>query len=153
MYSYYQYWWKTKLCSSGEDVVVQLDSCAIFATGPIDHERSPYKWCCRVCRVELSPMGRDVRELLSHYRTGGHLVREHRIRFETPGVPLFDQHENEWLGIALQEAKRRAKEMYPIPLSLNPVNCWLAKKKFARKCCFFFSSVGTVFIDSFPHSI
>ena len=64
-------------------------------------------------------MSRGVLELLSHYRTEDHLVREHRIRLETPGAPLFDQHENEFLGIALQEAKRIAKEIYPISPQLD----------------------------------
>ena len=128
---------ETRLCSSGEEAVVPTGKrqrpkyslktsmlrkhpvLQFSATGPIDRERSPYKWWCRVCRVELSLMSRGVLELLSHYRTEGHLVREHRIRLETPGAPLFDQHENELLGIALQEAKRIANEMYPISPQLD----------------------------------
>ena len=128
---------ETRLCSSGEEAVVLTGKrqrpkyslktsmlrkhpvLQFSATGPIDREMSPYKWWCRVCRVELSLMSRGVLELLSHYRTEGHLVKEHRIRLETPGAPLFDQHENELLGIALQEAKRIAKEMYPISPQLD----------------------------------
>ena len=85
-----------------------------FATGPIDREKTPYKWWCRVCRVELSLMSRGPLELLSHYRTESHLLKEHRIRMETPGLPLYDREEVELQGIALQEAKRSAKDMHPI---------------------------------------
>ena len=99
------------------------------ATGPIDRAKSPYKWWCRVCRVELSLMSRGVLELLSHYKTEGHLVKEHRIRLETTGTPLFDQNENELLGIALQEAKRIAKEMYPIPPQLDSCKLLVGQEK------------------------
>ena len=85
-----------------------------FATGPIDREKTPYKWWCRVCRVELSLMSRGPLELLSHYKTESHLLKEHRIRMETPGLPLYDREEMELQGIALQEAKRSAKDMHPI---------------------------------------
>ena len=81
-----------------------------FATGPIDRQKTPYKWWCRVCRVELSLMSRGVLELLSHFRTDSHLVKEHRIRLETPGVPFFDRSEKALTGSALQEAKKVAKE-------------------------------------------
>ena len=138
---------ETRLCSSGEESVVPTGKrqrpkyslktsmlrkhpvLHFSATGPIDRERSPYKWWRRVCRVELSLMSRGVLELLSHYRTEGHLVREHRIRLETPGAPLFDQHENELLGIALQEAKRIAKEMYPISPQLDFCKLLVGQKR------------------------
>ena len=89
------------------------------ATGPLDRDRSPYKWWCRVCRVELSLMSRGSLELISHYRSDSHLIREHRIRIEVPGMPLYDKDERELLGIALQEAKKKAKEVYSIPLQLD----------------------------------
>ena len=85
------------------------------ATGPLDQNKSPYKWWCRVCRVELSLMSRGSLELVSHYRSDSHLIREHRIRMEIPGMPLFDKDEKEMLGVALQDAKKKAKDMYPIP--------------------------------------
>ena len=88
-------------------------------TGPLDRDRSPYKWWCRVCRVELSLMSRGSLELISHYRSDSHLIREHRIRMEVPGMPLYDKDERELLGIAVQEAKKKAKEVYPIPLQLD----------------------------------
>ena len=69
-----------------------------FATGPLDRSKDPYKWWCRVCRIELSLMSRGVLELLSLFRTETHLLKEHRIRLETPGLPLFDQNENELHG-------------------------------------------------------
>ena len=62
-----------------------------FATGPLDRNKNPYKWWCRVCKIELSLMSRGVLELLSHHKTEAHLTKEHRIRLETPGLPLFDQ--------------------------------------------------------------
>ena len=58
-------------------------------------------------------------ELLSHYRTESHLIKEHRIRLEIPGMPLFDRYENELAGLPLQEAKRIAKETHPITPQLE----------------------------------
>ena len=89
------------------------------ATGPLDKNKSPYKWWCRVCRVELSLMSRGSLELISHYRTDSHLIREHRIRMEVPGMPLYDRDEKELLGTALQDAKKKAKDNYPIPPQLD----------------------------------
>ena len=89
------------------------------ATGPLNKEKSPYKWWCRVCRVELSLMSRGSLELISHYRSDSHLVREHRVRMEVPGMPLFDKEEKELLGAALQNAKKKAKDTYPIPPQLD----------------------------------
>ena len=59
-------------------------------------------------------MSRGVLELLSHFRTETQLMKDHRIRLETPWLPLFDQNENELHGVGLQEAKRRARESHPI---------------------------------------
>ena len=66
-----------------------------FVTGPADPYKNPHKWRCRVCQVELSLKTKGSLELLSHYCTDAHLVREHRIRLETPGLPLFDKGERE----------------------------------------------------------
>ena len=90
-----------------------------FATGPIDRQKTPYKWWCRVCRVELPLMSRGVLELLSHFKTDSHLIEEHRIRLEIPGVTLYDRSEKALTGSALQEAKRVAKETYPIAPQLD----------------------------------
>ena len=87
------------------------------ATGPLDRDRSPYKWWCRVCRVELSLMSRGSLELISHYRSDSHLVREHRIRMEVPGMTLYDKDERELLGIALQEAKKRQRRCTQSPFN------------------------------------
>ena len=89
------------------------------ASGPLDPDRTPYKWWCRVCRVGLSLMSRGSLELMSHYRSDFHLIKEHRIRKEIPGMPLYDKQEREILGTALQEAKKKAKEVYPIPPQLD----------------------------------
>ena len=75
-----------------------------FATGPLDKRNNPHKWWCRVCKIELSLMSRRALELSSHYKTEVHLTKEHRIRLETPGLPLFDQEENELRRIGLQKA-------------------------------------------------
>ena len=90
------------------------------ATGPLDPNKSPHKWWCRFCKVELSLMSRGVLELISHYRTDAHLVKEHRIRMEVPGMSLYDKDEKELLGIALQAAKRIAKETHPIVPQMDP---------------------------------
>ena len=85
-----------------------------FATAPSDAARYPHKYRCRVCLVELSLKTKSPLEILHHYRTDAHLVKEHRIRMETPGLPLFDKHCNELTGMALKYAKERAKREYPI---------------------------------------
>ena len=89
------------------------------ATGPLDKSKSPHKWWCRVCKVELSLMSRGSHELISHYRSEAHLIKEHRIRMEVPGMSLYDKDQTELLGVALQEAKRKAKDTYPIAPQLD----------------------------------
>ena len=89
------------------------------ATGPIDKDKTPHKWWCRVCRVELSLMSRGSLELLSHYKTESHLVKEHRMRMEIPGMALFDREGRKIYGISLQEAKKKAKNNYPIAPQLD----------------------------------
>ena len=86
------------------------------ATGPLDKDKPPYKWWCRVCKTELSLMSLGSLELKSHYRSESHLVKEHRIRMEVPGMALFDEDEQELLGISLQEAKKKTKDTYPSSL-------------------------------------
>ena len=90
-----------------------------FATAPSDAARYPHKYRCRVCLVELSLKTKGPLEILHHYRTDAHLVKEHRIRMETPGLPLFDKHCNELTGMALKYAKERAKREYPIAPKLG----------------------------------
>ena len=58
-------------------------------------------------------------ELISHYRTDSHLIKEHRIRMEVPGTPLFDKEGKEIQGIALLEAKKVAKGTHPIAPHLD----------------------------------
>ena len=89
------------------------------AIGPLDNDKSPYKWWCRVFRVELSLMSRGCLELISHYRSDSHLLKEHRVRMEVPWMPHFDEEERELLGVALQNAKKKAKVTYPIPPQLH----------------------------------
>ena len=89
------------------------------ATGPLDKDKTPFKWWCRVCSVELSLMSCGSLELISHYRSDSHLIGEHRIRMEIPGMPLFDRDAKELLGVALQDAKKEAKDNYPIPPQLD----------------------------------
>ena len=71
-----------------------------FATAPADAARYPHKYRCRVCQVELSLMTKSPIEILHHYRTDAHLIKEHRIRMETPGLPLFDRDCKELSGMA-----------------------------------------------------
>ena len=89
------------------------------ATGPIDPEKTPCKWWCRVCRSELSLMSRGTLELMAHYRCDSHLIKEHRMRMEIPGMALFDKNERELQGMALIEAKRIAKNTHPIAPELD----------------------------------
>ena len=90
-----------------------------FVTAPADASRYPHKYRCRVCLVELSLMTKGPLEILSHYRTGTHLVKEHRIGIETPGLPLYDKHRNELTGMALKYAKERPRREYPIAPKLG----------------------------------
>ena len=85
-----------------------------FVTAPADSENHPHKWRCRVCHIELSLKTKGSLEILSHYRTDSHLFREHRIRMETPGLPLFGKNEQELTGPALVEARGKAELAYPI---------------------------------------
>ena len=84
-----------------------------FVSGPADPYKNPHKWRCRVCQVELSLKTKGSLERLSHYRTDAHLVREHRIRLENPGLPLFDKGERELTEIALDEAREKAEREFP----------------------------------------
>ena len=90
-----------------------------FVTAPADAARYPYKYRCRVCLVELSLMTKGPIEILHHYRTDAHLVKEHRIRMETPGLPLYDKNCDEITGMALKYAKERARREYPIAPKLG----------------------------------
>ena len=94
-----------------------------FVTAPGDSENHPHKWRCRVCHIELSLKTKRSLEILSHYRTDSHLVREHRIRMETPGLPLFGKDEQELTGPALVEAREKAELAYPIIPTLG--ECYL----------------------------
>ena len=85
-----------------------------FVTAPVDSDNNPHKWRCRVCHVELSLKTKGSLEILSHYRTEAHLVREHRFRMETPGLPLFGKDEQELIGLALDEAREKAGLEFPI---------------------------------------
>ena len=94
-----------------------------FVTAPIDSEKNPHKWRCRVCHLELSLKTKGSLEILSHYRTEAHLTREHRIRMETPGLPLFDSNELELVGPALEDARAKAEQELPIAPVLG--ECYL----------------------------
>ena len=56
---------------------------------------------------------------MHHCRTNAHLVEEHRIQKETPSLPLYDRHCNELTGMAVKNAKERAKREYPISPKLG----------------------------------
>ena len=84
-----------------------------FVTAPIDSANNPHKWRCRVCHIELSLKTKGSLEFLSHYRTDAHLVREHRIRMETPGMPLYGKNELELTGADLAAAREKAELEIP----------------------------------------
>ena len=89
-----------------------------FVTAPIDSEKNPHKWRCRVrvCHLELSLKTKGSLEILSHYRTEAHLTREHRIRMETPVLPLFDSNKLELVGSAFGEARQKQNKSCHLPL-------------------------------------
>ena len=94
-----------------------------FVTAPIDAENNPHKWRCRVCQIELSLKTKGSLEILSHYRTGTHLIRGHRIRKEIPGLPLNGRDEVELTGQELDKARERAELVIPITPVLG--ECYL----------------------------
>ena len=85
-----------------------------FVTAPIDSTNKPHKWRCRVCHIELSLKTKGSLEILSYYRTDAHLVREHRIRMKTPGMPLYGKNEMELTGADLAAAREKAELEFPI---------------------------------------
>ena len=94
-----------------------------FVTAPVDSTNNPHKWRCRVCQIELSLKTKWSLEILSHYKTDAHLIREHRIRMETPGLPLYGKDEVELTGTSLAEARERAELEIPIAPILG--ECYL----------------------------
>ena len=51
------------------------------------------------------------------------MIREHRIRMETPGLPLYRKNEQELVGLALEEAREKAELEFPIAPVLG--ECYL----------------------------
>ena len=98
------------------------------STGPLDRDKSPNKLWCRVCRVELSLMSRGSSELIFQYQSDSHLIKEHRIRMEVPGMPLFDQDEKKMLGVTLQDGKKKARDMYPISTQLDSLRPFIGQE-------------------------
>ena len=89
----------------------------LSATGPLDPDRTPYKWWCRVCRVELSLMSRGSLELMSHYRSDSHLIKEHRIRMEFPGIPsMIKKNEKSWV-LLYRRLRRKPRKSIQFCLS------------------------------------
>ena len=64
-------------------------------------------------------MTKDPLEILHNYRTDAHLIKEHRIRMETPGLSLFEKNCEELSGMALKYAKERARREYPVAPKLG----------------------------------
>ena len=58
-------------------------------------------------------------EIINHHCTDAHLIKEHRIRMETPGLPLFDKNCEELSGMALKYVKERARREYPVAPKLE----------------------------------
>ena len=100
-------------------VIHKLPVLKFFDTGPIDRQKKPYKSWCRVCRIELSLMSKGVLELLSHFKTDSQLAKEFPIGMKIPGKPLHDRFWKPFIGNALLEPKKVAKETYPIASPLD----------------------------------
>ena len=58
-------------------------------------------------------------EILGHYRTDAYLVKEHRIRIETPGLPMYDKQCTELTGMSLKYNKERVNREYPVVPNLG----------------------------------
>ena len=57
--------------------------------------------------------------MMVYYRCDSHLIKEHRMRMEIPGMALFDKNERELQDMALIEVKRIAKNTHPIAPELD----------------------------------
>ena len=90
-----------------------------LATGHLEKDKTADKWWCSVCKTELSLMSCGSLELVSYYHSESHLVEEHRIRMELPGLALFDKDKRELLRLSLQEANKKAKDTYLIAPQLD----------------------------------
>ena len=94
-----------------------------FVTALMDSENNPLKRRCSLCQIELSLKSKGALEILSHYRTEAHLLRDHRIRMETPGLPLYERNEQELVGLELDEAREKAQLEFPLAPTLG--ECYL----------------------------
>ena len=104
-----------------------------FATAPSDAARHPNKYSCRVCMVELSLKTKGPLEMLRHYRTDAHLVREHRIRMKTPGLTLFDKQSTELSGMVLKYARREPNRNTRLPPSSATITSVLTSKNCQKR--------------------
>ena len=64
-------------------------------------------------------MSREILELMAQYKINSHLIKVYQIRMETPEMPLYDKNEYELQGVTLQDARKTAKEAYPIAPQLD----------------------------------
>ena len=64
-------------------------------------------------------MSREILELMAQYKIHSHLIKDYGIRMEPPGMPLYDKNEYELQGLTLQDARKTAKEAYPIARQLD----------------------------------
>ena len=65
-------------------------------------------------------MSRGILELVSHYWSESHLIKEPRIRMEIPGLALYDKEEREILGVSLQDTKKKSLRHVP---HCPPIGC------------------------------
>ena len=68
-------------------------------------------------------------EILSHYRTNAHLelVKEHRIRMETPGVPLYDKYRVNRYGSEICKGEGKARVSHSTQAGRLLPPCWTTR--------------------------
>ena len=52
-----------------------------FVSGPLDPVHNKFKFYCMLCKTNVSIYSKGAREILRHYRTGGHLRKDQKWRY------------------------------------------------------------------------
>jgi len=63
----------------------------LFMAGPTDTVAKPSRFCCQLCRRDVSVLTHGSFEILRHYQGANYLAMDQRLRLETPG----------WRGLGL----------------------------------------------------
>ena len=65
-----------------------------FVTGATDASVKPTHFYCRICRKDVSVLKHGVREILRHFRSTKHFLRDESLCLETPSLRVLDYEGN-----------------------------------------------------------